>query len=186
MSSDLHSDELKGLDDKKPDDGREGTDWWRDKLKHLGNNPDPLVYDKKPVKDRSTLHLFVHMFGYQRDDLPLDSLNVTYENKSFPEMNKDPIPIHTIFNPSDVGLSMYSLENDIMKGATKETACGFTCELLSNFGDFFKSGKDWPSAMDESVKWYLKERPPTSESMFVPDVLLHLRTFKTPFIPNTF
>lgn len=120
----------------------------------------------KPLDQRKTIHLVIFMHGVERIDLKLSDLAKKYKRYDFPEMNKNPELQHTIFHPTDVGLLTYSREQDVDRGANLETACGLTCKLLSNFGEFFGSEENWTASMDKSVEWHLTERPPRGESMF--------------------
>ena len=120
----------------------------------------------KPLDQRKTIHLFIFMHGRERIDLKLSDLA-----KKYPlSIKKNTELQHTIFHPTDVGLLTYPREQ-VGEGVNLEIACGLTCELLSNFGKFFETEKNWIAGMDESVKWHLAERPPQGESMF-PDVNL--------------
>jgi hypothetical protein len=118
----------------------------------------------KPLDQRKTIHLCVFMHSIERIDLKLSNLAKKYPAS----MNKNPELFHTIFHPGDVGLITYAREQDLEKGATQESSCGFTCKMLSNFGSFFEKDSNWTNAMDQSVKWHLTERPPQGESMLPP------------------
>ena len=124
----------------------------------------------KPLDQRKTIHLCIFMHSIERIDLKLSNLAKKYPAS----MKKNPELFHTIFHPGDVGLLTYAREQDIEKGATQESSCGFTCKMLSNFGEFFKTEENWIAGMDESVKWHLEERPPQGESMLPP---VHLFDF---------
>jgi len=122
----------------------------------------------KPLDQRKTIHLCVFMHSIERIDLKLSDLAKKYPAS----MNKNPELFHTIFHPGDVGLLTYVHEQDIEKGATQESSCGFTCNMLSNFGSFFEKDSNWTNAMDKSIGWHLTERPPQEESMLPPVHLL--------------